>query len=59
MEWKYCKSPTYNLQVEKFQRCECVPVGQLLYGTTVLFKILYYKTKNVFFFYYFFNVFAV
>ena len=41
-----------NLQVAKFQRCECVSVGQLLYGTTVIFKILYYKTKNVLFIYF-------
>ena len=55
-EWRgSIASPLHtNLQVAKFQRCECVPVGQLLYGTTVIFKILYYKTKNVLFIYLFF-----
>ena len=38
-----------NLQVENFQRCERAPVCQLLYCTTVLFKVLQCKIKNVFF----------
>ena len=38
-----------NLQVAKFQRRQCAPVCQLLYGTTLLFKVLYCKVKNVFF----------
>ena len=38
-----------NLQVVNFQRCERVPGCQLSYWTTVLFKVLYCKIKNVYF----------
>ena len=38
-----------NLQVANFQMCEHDPVCQLLWYTTVLFKVLYYKIKNIFF----------
>ena len=38
-----------NLQVANFQRCEHAPVCHLSYCTTVLFKVLYCKIKNVFF----------
>ena len=40
-----------NLQVLNFQRCERAPVCQLLYCTTVLFKVLYCKIKNIFLFF--------
>ena len=36
-----------------FQRCECSPVCQLLYCTTVLFKVLYCKMKKCFFLMYY------
>ena len=36
-----------------FQRCECSPVCQLLYCTTVLFKVLYCKMKKCLFFMYY------
>ena len=38
-----------RVQVVNFQRCERAPVCQLLYCTTVLFKVLYCKILNVFF----------
>ena len=38
-----------NLEVGNFLRCECSPICQQLYYTTVLFKVLYCKIKNVFF----------
>ena len=37
-----------NLQVVNFQRCEKVPVCQLLYCTPILIKVQYYKSKNAF-----------
>ncbi|CAI9155259.1 unnamed protein product [Rangifer tarandus platyrhynchus] len=36
-----------------FQRCECSPLCQLLYSTTVLFKVLYCKMKKCLFFMYY------
>ena len=45
-----------NLRVANFQRCERAPVCQLLTWTTVLFKVLYYKILNVFFFVFVFYV---
>ena len=49
----YTVSPLHmSLQAGNFQRCEHVcpgPVGQLLYWTSVIFKILYWKIKNGFF----------
>ena len=39
-----------NFQVASFQRCKHAPVCQLLYCTTVLFKVLYCKIKNILFF---------
>ena len=42
-----------NLQVAIFQRCKHAPVCQLLCCTTVLFKILHCKIKNVDFFMYY------
>ena len=48
--WAYTVSPLHkNLQVANFQRYECAPVCQLLYCTTVLFKVVYCKIKNVLF----------
>ena len=38
-----------NLQVSNFQICERAHVCQPLYRTTVFFKVLYCKIKNVFF----------
>ena len=38
-----------NLQAANLQRCEHALVCQLLYCTTVLFKVLYCKIKNIFF----------
>ena len=35
-----------------FTQCQPAPVCQLLYCTTVLFKVLYCKIKNVFFIFY-------
>ena len=37
-----------NLQVANFHRWERAPVCQLLYYTTILFKVLYHKIKDVF-----------
>ena len=43
-------SPLYtNLQAVNFQRYEHATGCQLLYCTTVIFKILYCKILNVFF----------
>ena len=39
--------PTYKLQVSNFQGCECAPVIQLLSCTTVLFKELYLRLKQI------------
>ena len=49
---KYSKSPTYepsSCELSKMLMCMLAPVCQLLYCTTVLFKVLYCKIKNVFF----------
>ena len=37
-----------NLQVASFYRCECSPVYELLYCTTLLFRVLYCKIKKFF-----------
>ena len=49
----YSKTPTYvpsSCELSKMRTCTPAPVCQLLYCTTVLFKVLYCKITNVYFF---------
>ena len=52
-------SPTpTNLQVANVQRCKCAPLYQLLDCTSVLFRLLYCKIKNVSFILFFYVLFV-
>ena len=53
---RYTVSPLHaNLQDVNFQKSELAPVCQLLYCTTVLFKVLYCKIKMFYFLHLFFT----